>query len=243
MTNKNEYPKEYTGTWIPRHVMEDEELNATDRILYAEIASYSICYMSNELLATRANIGERGVQKAVKRLINKGYVLNVGFNGRQRFLKAVYDPAPVKADTNSRTSHELLNGSATNLSSSIDNIEKTNIKTNKKISDEDKFNVEKLYRGWLIEMVVGADRFRVSGGDPALRTSLLESARKKCRLTEKRHRKLLIRQQELGMETCIKAIRNIAKSPWHRGENENKWKASLEWLFNSTEKVEEWANK
>lgn len=240
--------KQYTGTWIPRHVMEDEELKATDRILYAEIASYEICYASNAMLAARVNLGERGLQKAVKRLIDSGYVMNVGFNGRQRFLQAVYNmaPKPGNSDTNKQTSHEPEFVAETNSSTSIDNNEKTIEKTKekKKISEDEKLDIEKLYRGWLIEMVIGFAVWQGFQDDPQARRDYLATARKKVRLTEKRRQKMLSRLRELGMADCIKAIKNVASaSDFYRGNNENKWKATIEWLFNSTEKTEEWANK
>lgn len=79
---------EYTGTWIPKAVMEDENLKPVDKILYAEIASFIDCFASNKFLAERVGLSERGVQDAIKRLRDLDYITSTAFNGRTRTLVA-----------------------------------------------------------------------------------------------------------------------------------------------------------
>ena len=50
--------KEYTGVWIPREVMECEQLTPVEKIAYGEIASFSKCYASNAWLAKRIGKSE-----------------------------------------------------------------------------------------------------------------------------------------------------------------------------------------
>ena len=74
--------KEYTGVWIPKDVMECKELCATDKMTYAEIASFTECYASNEWLAERIGRSVSTASKSVNRLIELGFVEPCGFNGR-----------------------------------------------------------------------------------------------------------------------------------------------------------------
>lgn len=73
-----EQSKEYTGTWIPAYVMEDKELGSTDKILYAEIASFKKCFAGNEFFAKRLHLSIGGTEKALKRLVKKGYIITSG---------------------------------------------------------------------------------------------------------------------------------------------------------------------
>ena len=84
----SEQKKEFTGVWIPRMVVEDEELNWTDRACYAEIACYQKCFASNAFLAKRLGISESMVSKIVARLKQLEYLVDGGFNGRFRVLVA-----------------------------------------------------------------------------------------------------------------------------------------------------------
>lgn len=83
--------KDYTGTWIPAHVMLDQELHATAKLLYAEIASFNKCFVSNEWLAERLGISVAGIQKNLRLLKSKGYVQTCKFDGRKRTLQALCD--------------------------------------------------------------------------------------------------------------------------------------------------------
>ena len=103
--------------------------------------------------------------------------------------------------------------------------------------------INRLYKGWLIEMIIGRQKFMATAEGSQARADLLESASRKTRLTDKRKQKLAARIDNLGVELCSKAIVNIGRSDFHKGQNDRKWKATLEWLFNTDEKVEEFANR
>lgn len=103
----DEQKKEFTGIWIPRVVVEDENLSWIERALYAEIACYKQCFMSNAFFAKRLGVSERYVQEMLAKLKALGHIEDTGFDGRKRYLRAVYD-GPVRgrgepqfvADTN-----------------------------------------------------------------------------------------------------------------------------------------------
>lgn len=83
--------REFTGVWIPRHIIEDESLNMSEMIIYSEIACFTTCYNTNETLGERWSLKSNTVSIIVSKLIKKGYVINGGFNGRRRELKALTD--------------------------------------------------------------------------------------------------------------------------------------------------------
>ena len=118
-------------------------------------------------------------------------------------------------------------------------------KNTQRISLVKKYESEmnRLYKGWLIEMIIGRQKFMATAEGSQARADLLESASRKTRLTDKRKQKLAARIDNLGVELCSKAIVNIGRSDFHKGQNDRKWKATLEWLFNTDEKVEEFANR
>ena len=80
--------REFRGIWIPKEIWLDTELNATDKVILAEIDSLDIddkgCYASNEYLADFCQCSERKVTEAISKLTNKGYVYTADFDGRHR---------------------------------------------------------------------------------------------------------------------------------------------------------------
>jgi len=83
--------KEFTGVWIPKHIIEDEELSMTDKIIYSEIACFEVCYKSNQQLGERYKLKANTIMKIVGKLVEKGYVERLSFDGRNRQLKALRD--------------------------------------------------------------------------------------------------------------------------------------------------------
>lgn len=88
---EQEQKKEFTGVWIPKHIIEDVDISMTDKIIYAEIACFDICYKSNEKLGKRYGLKADTISKIVSRLIKKKYVKSNKKTGEYRKLKASYD--------------------------------------------------------------------------------------------------------------------------------------------------------
>lgn len=87
-----EQKRGFTGLWIPAHIIEDERLSKTDIILYAEIASFgNACFTSNAHLGKRWRLTERSIITSITKLKKLGYVKQTSFDGRRRYLKAIYD--------------------------------------------------------------------------------------------------------------------------------------------------------
>ena len=60
--------QKYTGTWIPAYVMLNEKIKPIDKLVYAEIASFRQCFMTNETLANLTGVSVRTIQYSLKRL-------------------------------------------------------------------------------------------------------------------------------------------------------------------------------
>lgn len=86
--------KEYTGVWMPKEVMECNDLAAIDKLTFAEIASFDVCYASNEWLAKRIGRSVTTASKSISRLIDLGFVEACGFNGRFRQVRVVKNCKP-----------------------------------------------------------------------------------------------------------------------------------------------------
>jgi len=88
--------KEYTGVWIPKEVMECNELSAIDKLVYGEVACFDECYASNEWLAKRIGRSVTTASKSISRLIDLGFVEPCGFNGRFRQIRVVKNCKPCR---------------------------------------------------------------------------------------------------------------------------------------------------
>lgn len=93
--------KEYTGVWIPRHVMEDQDLSSQEKILFADIASFNQCFKLNSTFAEQFGVSVPTIQRWLRKLKKKGYVIEAGFDGRKRYLQAYHicNPRGIKYDT------------------------------------------------------------------------------------------------------------------------------------------------
>lgn len=84
--------RQFTGVWLPREVLEDERLKGTEKILYAEIASFGEkgCWKKSEELQQLCGVGRDGLQAACKRLREAGYIIERRMYGRIVRTLAVY---------------------------------------------------------------------------------------------------------------------------------------------------------
>lgn len=83
--------REFTGVWLPRHIVEDRDLSMTDKIIYAEIACFEVCYKSNEKLGERYDLKKGTIFKTISKLIKSGYIKSNQKTGDYRQLTASYD--------------------------------------------------------------------------------------------------------------------------------------------------------
>lgn len=87
-----DYPRDFKGIWIPKEIWLDDDLNATDKIIFAEIDSLDVedsegCYASNEYLSNFCKCSITKVSTSISKLIGLGYVRVTKSDGRKRWLK------------------------------------------------------------------------------------------------------------------------------------------------------------
>lgn len=227
----------------PWQLIVDEDITPYGADVFGVIYWYErmkdgYCHASNASIAKILHKGNaKSVSNCIAVLIEKGYVI------------AEYDPS-----TNERVSMITLIGMyttppSTNGTPPLNNgaplhqpmEHNKNNKKEIKTIQKNRENIDRLYKGWLIEMLIGSGVWLRADEDSRL--SLLDGAKAKCRLTPKREQKLAARLDNLGVALCAKAIKKIGQSDFHKGNNDRKWKATLEWLFNTDERVEEFANR
>jgi hypothetical protein len=87
--------RDFKGVWIPKEIWLDKDLTWIEKLMLTEIDSLSTkdgaCIASNKYFAKFFGISERRVQQIIESLKKKGYVAQVKFNGRVRFLKCLLE--------------------------------------------------------------------------------------------------------------------------------------------------------
>lgn len=82
--------REIKGIWIPIEIWEASDLSWNEKILLMEIDSFTSrekdCYFSNDYIAEMLHIKADTASKMVSSLIRKGYIRQVRFDGRKRYL-------------------------------------------------------------------------------------------------------------------------------------------------------------
>ena len=219
----------------PRVIWMDPNLSPMAEKVYAVVYWYSklkdgYCHASNATIAK--NIGEvhpRSISRSIDQLIQGGYMhAEYDSNGNRTALLPLIEYTVNPTPNGEGGVHQMVNHNKNN-------------KKESKIIKKFREDIDRLYKGWLIEMVIGSGVWLRADADS--RVSLLDGAKTRCRLTEKREGKLAARLDSLGIELCAKAIKKIGQSDFHKGDNDRKWKATIEWLFSTDEKVEEFANR
>lgn len=84
----------FFGIIIPKEILDDQELNVTEKFIYGYVASFTrCCYESNEMIAAKLGISESTVKHAIPKLVNKGYfyVDKVNNNNASRRIYSVLD--------------------------------------------------------------------------------------------------------------------------------------------------------
>ena len=224
---------------IPGVVMLDPDLQPLDSKVYAAIywlerLRDGRCYASNATIGGIVGSSASGVANALVRLRDKGFVQSVtNENGTRKALVTL-----VHLRKNAYSNEE---GGVPQMSNIGNNNRK---ELTSDLSDEQKKEVIKVYRVWLLYAIATPEQRTSTANDANSRKALLEELAKSYRLTPKRKEKIGARIKDAGYEMLVRAIKNITDSPWHMGDNDREWKADLaEFLCRSYEKVEEWANK
>lgn len=223
---------------IPGQVMLDPELQPLDSKVYAAVywlerLRDGRCYASNATIGKIVGSSSSGVANALTRLRDQGYI-HCTYNetgGRTGIITLVH------LNKNPYSNEE---GGLTQTSNIGNKKKKESILSD--LTDDQKAEMDKIYKLWLIHMVVDPE-IRLHG-DADSRSAALKAAATSYRFTDKRRIAVARRLNDAGYEMLVRAIKNLGQSSWHRGDNERGWKADIaDFLCRSYEKVEEWSNK
>lgn len=87
--------RNFKGIWIPKLIYLNTEVNWYAKILFLEIHSFTEngkeCYMSNKYISSFLKISERQVSRYINELKTIGWIAEVSFDGRKRFLRSVLE--------------------------------------------------------------------------------------------------------------------------------------------------------
>lgn len=133
MNKEFDYPRDFKGIWLPKEIWLDDELNATDKIIFAEIDSLDVeesegCYASNEYLANFCKCSITKVSTSISKLIGLGYIRVAKTDGRKRWLKtslSKFESQPLK-----------------NEKPEIQEVKESNISSNKGDKNNDKNSIK-----------------------------------------------------------------------------------------------------
>lgn len=96
--------RQFKGVWIPAKIWLDAELTPTEKILLADIDSFTgngkIFYKSNETLSKELHSSVSTIKRAIKALSQRKYV-NISGNTRKRLITSLIDSVqnePIKCD-------------------------------------------------------------------------------------------------------------------------------------------------
>ena len=90
-TNKTTHTRDFKGIWIPKEIWLATDLTTFEKLLLAEIDSLSTednCFASNEYFANFFDCQPNTITRGISKLKELGYVSEVGFDGRKRYLKS-----------------------------------------------------------------------------------------------------------------------------------------------------------
>lgn len=133
MGKEFDYPRDFKGIWLPKEIWLDDDLNATDKIIFAEIDSLDVedsegCFASIEYLANFCKCSITKVSTSISKLIELGYVKVVKTDGRKRWLKTSL--SKFESQTNKNEKSEIQEMKDSNIPSNKDdkNSDKNSVK-------------------------------------------------------------------------------------------------------------------
>lgn len=218
---------------IPFIIYTKPELQPLDGLVYAVVfwmqrLKDGRCWASNKTIAKVLGVKHGSVANALTRLRDAGFIECLyDDNGSRKEIRTLVYYTVNPSSGNEGGVHQVMN------------IDK-NIK--EEYTSEMKAEVNKVYRAWLWYMVVDPMTLPLGPTTDDKHTAI-EAAAKKFRLTDSRKHEIVVRLGDAGLANILKAIRALAKSDFHRGDNDRGWTADMHFLFRNYEQTEIWANK
>jgi hypothetical protein len=103
--------RDFKGVWIPKELFLNETLSWAEKILLIEIDSLDQngqgCFASNEYLAKFVQLSEGSLANLIVKLMNKGYIIKKGFDGRKRYISVNPDLTKILTQTSQKDEPSL----------------------------------------------------------------------------------------------------------------------------------------
>lgn len=226
MGHKLKHSVDKDFTVAPNEILKDKNLTFKAKGLWILILSLPEGWdFSIAGLAALSNDGRESVKGGLEELIENGYIVwNKVRDENGRFVVIVETMLPLKKDYSPRRvlphgekPHGILPHGEIDTIKNIYNKELTN-KENK---NNNLVEIQSIYDFYI---------------------ESFESNKNQYKLTPLRVKKIKARLNDAGSEMLRQAIQNVASSDFHRGKNDRRWKADLDFIIRSYEQVEKLSN-
>lgn len=147
MSKKFDYPRDFKGIWLPKEIWLDDNLNAVDKIIFAEIYSLDVdgsdgCYASNEYLSNFCKCSVTKVSTSISKLIKRGYIKVTKTDGRTRWLKASLSKFESQNNKNKKSESQEMKESNINNKNTLDNSKANSFFTKKVRENKNKSRID-----------------------------------------------------------------------------------------------------
>ena len=148
--NEEELKREVKGIWIPIEIWERKDLSVNEKVLYAEIDSYTSkskdCFMSDEYISAFLGVNKTNANKTLSSLIKKGLVAKTRFDGRKRYVRAALSQTTDLTCQNRQTSFIYKEDNNTSNNNNLP-VKSTNKEEEKELKEKEVADfVERIYK-------------------------------------------------------------------------------------------------
>lgn len=244
MEKKANQERMFQGVWIPKEIWLNEKLTLQEKVLLVEIKSLDNangCFAKNKHFMEFLGVGERRIQLIIKNLIANGYItssfkykegtkeieqrilrvnnekffgINQGDNTSNEVVKENTPPSEQNCTTPGEEKFAVSNTSIINTS--INNTKHNNTILNNKLDTISKDIVSSTkMQQIVIDEWNSLGLQKVIAINPGTNRYKLFNARVK----------------QYGQENILKAIENIAKSQFLKGQNKRGWVITFDWFI------------
>lgn len=147
--------RKFKGVWIKSEVWLNPDLTATEKMLFAEIDSFtdmgSTFFKANETIAVDMGVSISTIKRALTKLIEQGFVIQLKYNGRVRHLQSS-DPARSSNVNHEMVQNDLSDGSKSNHQmvqiEPISKQGKKTLETSNELQLPEGFNIDEFRDAW-----------------------------------------------------------------------------------------------
>ena len=200
--------RDFKGVWISKEIWLNENLDITEKALFAEIDSLDNekgCTASNKYFVDFFKISESTVTRAISHLKDLG-LIESSFDGRIRTLRVVkLTTLPSQNDEHNNTNN-IRDNSNTNIQQSI-------ITDNTNIN-----NKEDTYREKVQQFVADYN-------------SICKSLPKCVRMTPNRSKAIVKLLKKYSYDEILEVFNKLEASTFCKGNNQNGWRATIDFIL------------